>query len=104
MDGLMEAVGKAFKEKVKFHTLQVEMNSGYNWRSRDEILDYARYSQVESCETTIGVYDRATQEKVKEAKRKSVGHYGILSTNTLPATTTSICKKHSLSIGLHLSE
>lgn len=41
MDELMEAIGKVFKkEKVKYHTLQVEMDSAYNWRNRDEILEY----------------------------------------------------------------
>ena len=67
MDELMEAVGKTFKrEKVKFHTLQVEMNSGYNWRNRDEILDYAGYSQGEGCETTIRVYEAQPKEKAKK--------------------------------------
>ena len=67
MDELMEAVGKAFKkEKVKYHILQVEMDSAYNWRNRDEILEYSGYAKGEACETTIRVYDAQPKDKAKE--------------------------------------
>ena len=67
MDELMEAIGKVFKkEKVKYHTLQVEMDSAYNWRNRDEILEYEGAVKGEACETTIRVYDAQPKDKAKE--------------------------------------
>ena len=67
MDELMEAIGKVFKkEKVKYHTLQVEMDSAYNWRNRDEILEYGGAAKGEACETTIRVYDAQPKDKAKE--------------------------------------
>lgn len=67
MDELMEAIGKVFKkEKVKYHTLQVEMDSAYNWRNRDEILEYGGAVNGESCETTIRVYEAQPKDRAQE--------------------------------------
>ena len=67
MDELMEATGKVLKkEKVKYHTLQVEMDSAYNWRNRDEILEYGGAVQGEACETTIRVYDAQPKDRAQE--------------------------------------
>ena len=67
MDELMEAIGKVFKkEKVKYHTLQVEMDSAYNWRNRDEILEYEGAVKGEACETTIRVYEAQPKDRAQE--------------------------------------
>ena len=42
------------------------MDSAYNWRNRDEILEYSGYAKGEACETTIRVYDAQPKDKAKE--------------------------------------
>jgi hypothetical protein len=66
MRELMKIVGKVLKKnKLKYRTLHTEMDSTYDYRNNEEILDYSGRRGIGSV-TTSRIYDTKPKEEAME--------------------------------------